>query len=82
MQIQVSAMKTKGKEVTQEEEQKLLSEIINRYELQTNPYYAAARLWVDDIIDPAQTRAVIAEAICAADNNAEMPAIKLGVFQV
>jgi len=82
LQIQVNAMKSKGQEVKPEEEQKLLSEIINRYELQTTPYYAAARLWVDDIIDPNQTRTVIAEAISASNNNPDFPSIKLGVFQV
>ena len=82
LQIQVNAMKAKGQEVKPEEEQKILSEIINRYELQTTPYYAAARLWVDDIIDPLQTRSVISEAIYAANNNPDLPAVKLGVFQV
>ena len=82
LQIQVNAMKSKGQEVKPEEEQKLLSEIINRYELQTIPYYAAARLWVDDIIDPIQTRTVISEAISASNNNPDFPSIKLGVFQV
>ena len=82
LQIQVNAMKSKGKEVKPEEEQKLLSEITNRYDLQTSPYYAAARLWVDDIIDPIQTRTIISEAISASNNNPDLPAIKLGVFQV
>jgi acetyl-CoA carboxylase carboxyltransferase component len=82
LQIQVNAMKSKGQEVKPEEEQKLLSEIINRYDLQTSPYYAAARLWVDDIIDPIQTRTVISEAISASNNNPDLPTIKLGVFQV
>ena len=82
LQIQVNAMKAKGKEVTPEEEQKLLSEIVNRYDLQTSPYYAAARLWVDDIIDPVQTRTIISEALNAANNNTDLPSIKLGVFQV
>jgi acetyl-CoA carboxylase carboxyltransferase component len=82
LQIQVNAMKSKGQEVKPEEEQKLLSEIINRYDLQTSPYYAAARLWVDDIIDPIQTRTIISEAISASNNNTDLPAIKLGVFQV
>ena len=82
LQIQVNAMKSKGQEVKPEEEQKLLSEITNRYDLQTSPYYAAARLWVDDIIDPIQTRIIISEAISASNNNPDLPAIKLGVFQV
>ena len=82
LQIQVNAMKAKGQEVKPEDEQKLLSEIINRYDRQTTPYYAAARLWVDDIIDPVQTRTVISEAISAANNNPQFPEIRLGVFQV
>ncbi|HET9746345.1 MAG TPA: carboxyl transferase domain-containing protein [Chitinophagaceae bacterium] len=82
LQIQVNAMKAKGREVKPDEEQKLLSDITNRYELQTTPYYAAARLWVDDIIDPLQTRILISEAMSAANNNPEFPSIKLGVFQV
>src|SRR2546421_48368 len=55
LQIQVAGMKAKGKEVPVEEEQKLLAKIKDRYEKQTSPYYAAARLWVDAIIDPAET---------------------------
>src|SRR5688572_25677299 len=56
LQIQVASLKSKGKEITPEDEKKLLSEIMDRYEKQTSPFYAAARLWVDDIIDPADTR--------------------------
>jgi len=82
LQIQVAAMKTKGKTVSAEQEKKLLDEIKNRYEQQTSPYYAAARLWIDDIIDPIQTRLVISEGITAANNNPHIPDLKLGVFQV
>ena len=55
-------MKAKGKEVTQDVEQKLLNDIKGRYEKQTTTYYAAARLWVDAIIDPLDTRKLISEA--------------------
>ncbi len=82
LQIQVASLKTKGKTITPEDEQKLLSEIIQRYEKQTSPYYAAARLWVDDIIDPADTRKIISECIAAANNNNEIADFKTGVFQV
>lgn len=82
LQIQVAAMKSKGKEISQEEEQKLLNEIKGRYEKQTSPYYAAARLWVDAIIDPAETRKMISEGINAANHNADIAALKTGVFQV
>jgi 3-methylcrotonyl-CoA carboxylase beta subunit len=82
LQIQVSAMKAKGKEVATEEEQRLLNEIKSRYNKQTTPYYAAARLWVDDIIDPVDTRKVISEGINAANHNPEIRDLKVGVFQV
>ncbi len=82
LQIQVSSMKTKGKEVSSEEEKKLLDEIKGRYEKQTSPYYAASRLWVDAIIDPADTRKVIAEGLKAASHNTEMREFKTGVIQV
>ena len=82
LQIQVSGMKAKGKEVSEPDEQKLLNEIKGRYEKQTSPYYAAARLWVDGIIDPADTRQYISEAISAADHNPHIEEFKTGVFQV
>jgi 3-methylcrotonyl-CoA carboxylase beta subunit len=82
LQIQVAAMKAKGTVVTSEEEQRLLGEITARYEQQTTPHYAAARLWVDAIIDPGETRMLIAEGIAAANHNPEIPVFKTGVFQV
>jgi 3-methylcrotonyl-CoA carboxylase beta subunit len=82
LQIQVAAMKAKGKEITSEEEQKILNDIIQKYQAQTTPYYAAARLWVDAIIDPAETRALISNGIEAANHNNDMPEFKTGVFQV
>jgi acetyl-CoA carboxylase carboxyltransferase component len=82
LQIQVASLKAKGKEITPEDENKLLSEIIQRYEKQTSPYYAAARLWVDDIIDPADTRKIISECLTAANNNNEIADFKTGVIQV
>ena len=82
LQIQVAAMKSKGKKITAEEEQKILSEIKSKYDKQTSPYYAAARLWVDAIIDPVDTRQVISEGIQAANQNEEIAVFKTGVFQV
>ncbi|HEX6914151.1 MAG TPA: carboxyl transferase domain-containing protein [Chitinophagaceae bacterium] len=82
LQIQVAGLKAKGKEITPEDEKSLLDTIKGRYEKQTTPYYAAARLWVDAIIDPIETRMVISEGIRAANNNPEIPAFKTGVFQV
>lgn len=82
LQIQVASLKAKGEEITPAEEQKLLSAITEKYNSQTTPYYAAARLWVDDIIDPADTRKVISEGITAANQAPVEGAFQLGVFQV
>jgi 3-methylcrotonyl-CoA carboxylase beta subunit len=82
LQIQVASLKAKGETITSEKENALLDDIKNRYEKQTSPYYAAARLWVDDIIDPAQTRMVISEGINAANHQPHMNEFKTGVFQV
>ena len=82
LQIQVASMKSKGKEVSAEEEQKILREIIEKYNRQTSAYYAAARLWVDGIIDPADTRKIIAESIGAANCNSFLSDFKTGVIQV
>ncbi len=82
LQIEVASLKAKGQTITPENEKKLLDEIKGRYDKQTSPYYAAARLWVDAIIDPAETRRVISEGIAAANCNAEIGVLKVGVFQV
>jgi len=82
LQIQVASLKAKGQEITPEEENKLLSAITEKYNSQTTPYYAAARLWVDEIIDPADTRKVISEGITAANQAPLEDTFKLGVFQV
>jgi len=82
LQIQVSALKAKGEKIDPAEEKRLLGEIKGRYDRQTSPYYAAARLWVDAIIDPADTRKVIAEGLHAAAQNPTIENFKTGVFQV
>jgi acetyl-CoA carboxylase carboxyltransferase component len=82
LQIQVAGMKAKGSEVSADEEKRLLLEIKTKYDKQTSPYYAAARLWVDGLIDPVETRSIISQSIEAADHNPEIPEFKTGVFQV
>lgn len=82
LQIQVASLKAKGEEITPEEEKRLLNEITARYTSQTTPYYAAARLWVDEIIDPLETRKILSESIAAANNAPVEDAFSLGVFQV
>ncbi len=80
LQIQVASMKSKGKEVSEEEQNAILSKIKAKYDEQTSPYYAASRLWVDAIIDPLETRKVISMGIEAA-NNAPIEKFNVGVMQ-
>lgn len=82
LQIQVSSLKAKGKKITGEEEEKLLNTIKDRYQRQTTPYYAAARLWVDEVIDPAETRNRISAGIAAANQGPVTGKFSTGVIQV
>ncbi len=74
-------LKNRGAEVSEEEKQARLSEIKARYDAAMNPRYAAARLWVDAIIDPAQTREVIARSLACAAMNPHVPELRTGVLQ-
>jgi acetyl-CoA carboxylase carboxyltransferase component len=78
----VASLKAKGETIDPEKEKELLKTITDRYNSQTSAYYAAARLWVDEIIDPADTRRVISEGIAAANHAPITREWKGGVFQV
>jgi acetyl-CoA carboxylase carboxyltransferase component len=80
MQIKVSSLKSEGKEVDDKEQEKIFEEISSRYTKQTTPYYAAARLWVDEIIDPSETRRFLSMGIEAAD-HAPLEVFNPGVIQ-
>ncbi len=81
LQIQVASLKAKGEVVTPEAEKELLDKITRRYEEQLSPYYAAARLWVDGIIDPLQTRRMISMGIEAANHAPIEKPYSVGVIQ-
>ena len=81
VQIQAATMKAKGEVVTPEQEADLLKKTTDRYESQTTPYYAAARLWVDGIIDPSETRKVISMGIEAANHAPIEKRYNVGVIQ-
>ena len=72
LQIQVAALKKKEEEIDEEKKQEMLKKVTDQYLKTTTPYYAAARLWTDGIIDPADTRKVISMGIEAA-NHAPIP---------
>ena len=79
-QIQVSSLDAKGHKPDPEGEKELFEKIKARYDEQTSPYYAAARLWVDAIIDPRDTREFISNALKAAD-HAPIEVFNTGVLQ-
>ncbi len=81
LQIQVSALEKQGRELSEADRDELLRTITDRYDAQTTPYYAAARLWVDEIIDPAETRRWISRGIEMADHNPDLPPFNPGVIQ-
>ena len=80
LQIRINTLKSQGKEISKEEEGSLLKEIIDRYNEQLSPYYAASRLWVDGVIDPLDTRKVISMGIEAADHGV-VEKFNVGVIQ-
>jgi 3-methylcrotonyl-CoA carboxylase beta subunit len=80
LQIEKASAQSKGQVLSAEEEAALLKNIMDKYEKQTNAYYAASRLWVDAIIDPLETRKVISMGIEAA-NNAPVAKFNPGIIQ-
>lgn len=82
LQIQVSGMKAKGQEISKEEETQLLNKITEKYNSQISPYYAAARMWLDAVIDPLDTRKWISAGIEAADHAPVTRPYNVGVIQV
>jgi acetyl-CoA carboxylase carboxyltransferase component len=81
LQIEVASLKSKGEEITKEREDELYNKIKDRYDAQISPYYAAARLWLDAIIDPADTRKWLSMGIEAANNAPAERSYNVGVIQ-
>jgi len=82
LQIQLSSARIAGKATDPEFEAALLSQISARYQSQTLPEYAAARLWIDGIIDPVETRSMISMGIEAANHAPIERKFNMGVLQV
>ena len=81
LQIETARIKKSGKELNTSEMEELKKSIEERYEKQTSPYYAASRLWVDAIIDPAKTRLWLSYGLEMANNNAEHKVYNPGIIQ-
>ena len=81
LQIKESALKSKGIDVDETKKNELLADITEKYNKQTSPYYAAARIWTDGIIDPLDTRKWISMGIEAANHAPIEKPFNLGVIQ-
>ena len=82
LQIEKASLTSKGEVLTAEKEAELFQKIKKRYDKQISPYYAAARLWTDAIINPLETRKYISMGIEAANHNPITERYNLGVMQV
>ena len=82
LQIETASLKKKGQTITKEQEDELYNKIKDRYDAQVSPYYAAARIWTDGIIDPLDTRTWISMGIEAANHAPIEKKFNMGVLQV
>jgi len=81
VEIKVKQLERTGKKLSEEERKALFDSTKETYEEQTDPRYGAARLWIDKIIDPMETRQAITQALEAASLNPDVPEFKVGVLQ-
>jgi 3-methylcrotonyl-CoA carboxylase beta subunit len=81
LQIEEAKLKRDGKVITEADEMALLKEITDKYNSELSPYYAAARLWVDGVIDPIDTRKIIEMGIEAANHSPITERYNVGVIQ-
>jgi len=81
VEIKVKQLERSGKKLSDEEKKELSDSTKKTYEEQTDPRYGAARLWIDKIIDPMETRQAITQALEAASLNPEVSEFKVGVLQ-
>jgi 3-methylcrotonyl-CoA carboxylase beta subunit len=81
VEIKVKQLERSGKKLSDEERKALFDSTKETYEEQTDPRYGAARLWIDKIIDPMETRQAITQALEAAALNPDVPEFKVGVLQ-
>jgi len=82
LQIETASLKKKGEEITPEKEKELFDKIKSRYDNQISPYYAAARIWTDGVIDPLDTRTWISIGIEAANHAPIEKPFNMGILQV
>ena len=81
VEIKIKQLERSGKKLTEDEKKELYESVKRTYDEQTDPRYGAARLWIDRILDPMETRTAIITALEAASLNPDVPEFKVGVLQ-
>ena len=81
VEVKVKQLERGGKKLTEDEKKELYESVKRTYDEQTDPRYGAARLWIDRIIDPVETRDAIIQGLEAAALNPDVPEFKVGVLQ-
>ena len=81
VEIKIRQLERGGKKLSDEEKKELYESVKRTYDEQTDPRYGAARLWIDKIIDPMETRDAVVLALEAAALNPDVPEFKVGVLQ-
>lgn len=81
VEIKIKQLERGGKKLSEEDKKKLFDEVKATYDEQTDPRYGAARLWIDAIIDPLDTRETLITALEAVSLNPEVPKFSVGVIQ-
>ena len=82
LQIKLDRLRAMGEDMTPEQQEEFLGPILDRYQSEANAYFSTARLWDDGVIDPADTRNVLALGISAAMNQPEEATTQFGVFRM
>jgi 3-methylcrotonyl-CoA carboxylase beta subunit len=81
VEIKIKQLERSGKKLSDDEKKELFESTKRTYDEQTDPRYGAARLWIDKIIDPVETREAVVLALEAAALNPDVPEFKVGVLQ-
>ena len=82
LQIETASLKKRGEKISKEKESELFDKIKSRYDKQISPYYAAARIWTDAVINPLETRTWISMGIEAANHAPIEKQFNMGILQV
>jgi acetyl-CoA carboxylase carboxyltransferase component len=81
VEIKIKQLERQGRKLTEEDKKELYEGVKQTYDQQMDPRYGAARLWLDKIIDPMETRDAIIQALEAASHNPDVPKFNVGILQ-